>query len=291
METQANHVLIGTFASAILIGAFAFILWLGDLEISREFTIYDIKFEGVSGLSEASDVFYNGIKIGSVRELSLDPDDPGQVLVRIEVDAETPVKVDSIASLEFQGLTGVAYVNLSGGRRDSAPLEAQEGQFYPVIQSRRSSFEALVAGAPDLIASANRLVGQLNDIVNVENRTKIANILTNVEALTLSLAGRSKEISNIIANLDQISEDATTAFAEIETLATNFAKFSEEAKLLVADNRPSIDQFAQSGLPEVEQLVIDARDLIQKLDLVAEQLNEDPSRFLFGGERGGYEPQ
>ncbi len=122
METRAHHLLIGSFAIGIAVLTVLFLLWIGKAEFNKQYQIYDLRFEGsVSGLSKAADVLYNGIKVGEVVDLKLDEDDPNNVLVRIQVDRMTPVKEDSYASLETQGLTGVAAVLIAGGSPKSIP--------------------------------------------------------------------------------------------------------------------------------------------------------------------------
>jgi phospholipid/cholesterol/gamma-HCH transport system substrate-binding protein len=109
METRANFVLIGAFTLFGILGSLGFFLWLAKVEVDRQYAYYDILFTDVSGLGDAGDVRYNGLPVGQVVRLSLDRDDPGKVRVRIEIDAATPVKTDTIATLELQGVTGVSY--------------------------------------------------------------------------------------------------------------------------------------------------------------------------------------
>ncbi len=133
METRANHLLIGVFVLAMVAGAFGFIIWLAKVQIDREFDRYYVFIDGsVTGLSGAGEVRYNGIAVGSVKEIIIDPGDPRRVRVTIEVGSTTPVNEDTVASLEFLGITGVAYINLAGGEPDSPRLLAREGQELPV---------------------------------------------------------------------------------------------------------------------------------------------------------------
>ena len=111
METKASHLLIGGFVLIVVAGVFAFVTWLAKLEIDREFSRYLIVFEGsVTGLSRSSDVLYNGIPVGSVAAIEIDPADPSRVRVTVEVAGATPIRADSIATLELKGITGVSQV-------------------------------------------------------------------------------------------------------------------------------------------------------------------------------------
>ncbi len=189
METRANHVLIGVFATVVLLGAFGFIIWLSRFDGSRETKTYDVIFSGtVSGISVAADVRYNGIKVGQVSAMDLMANDPGKVRVRIDVAESAPVSQDTVATVEFQGITGVSYILLSGGKPDSKPLLKKPNEEFPVIASGRSGLQDLFQGAPELIARANDVLLNLNEILNQENRAQIKSILSNANALTGSLA-------------------------------------------------------------------------------------------------------
>src|SRR5919199_2436763 len=119
METRANYVVIGLFTLAVLAGAFGFVYWLARYGEGGRRQTYDIVFMGsVAGLNRGAAVLFNGIRVGEVDNLTLDPRDPQRVNARVRVDSETPVKSDTRAQLEFQGLTGVAYVALVGGSPD-----------------------------------------------------------------------------------------------------------------------------------------------------------------------------
>src|SRR3954468_9414682 len=136
METRAHHVIIGAFAIGVFALAMAFVLWLSKSRIDQEFALYDIIFnEAVTGLSKGGLVQYNGIKVGEVVQLTLAKDDPRKVIARIRLDADTPIKQDTRAKLGLQGVTGVAFIQLSGGAPSSPPLKPTQDNPVPVIPS------------------------------------------------------------------------------------------------------------------------------------------------------------
>src|SRR5215469_4240839 len=118
---------------AVVIGIFVAIVWLTRLQFEKEGKIYDIHFAGsVSGLNDGAPVRYKGVPIGRVVRISLDPDNVERIRVRIVVDTGTPIKQDAVASLEAQGITGLAYVEISGGSNASPVVEVPEGHLYPL---------------------------------------------------------------------------------------------------------------------------------------------------------------
>src|SRR5688572_14006566 len=147
METRANHVLIGLFTIIISVLAVLFALWAANWTSNRNWDNYDIVFtEAVTGLSTGGIVQYNGINVGEVRRLSLDPKDPRKVVARIRVQADTPVKVDTKAKLAFVGLTGVAQIQLTGGLPESPPLEGTPERPVPVIMTEPSALQNIEIG-------------------------------------------------------------------------------------------------------------------------------------------------
>ena len=320
MEIRANHVLIGAFSLGIFIAAFLFVLWLGGVE-TRETTTYEILFEdSVSGLSTGAAVQYKGIQVGQVTNIDLDSLDTNKVRVRIEINSDTPIKVDTVANLEAQLLTGVAIIQISGGKPGSAKLEAKADQDFPVITSQRSSLQELFTGAPDLIAQANVLVSRLSNIVNTENQQSITNILNDVEELTNSIASRSDDIGSIIDNLNGMSDDLSTASDNIAELTKNLNAVAENANTLVdedarvliaeasqaarnisevaasidnivEDNADAINDFSHQGLAQLGRFVSEARALVQTLDRVATKIDSDPAAFFFGNQAAEYNPE
>lgn len=284
METRAHHILIGLFALVVILGGFVFAAWLGQFQIARKTAIYDIIFEGaVSGLSVAGDVRYNGIKVGEVKEMQLLPSDPNKVRVRIEVDASAPVTQDTIATVEFQGVTGVSYVLLSGGGPGSKPLEKKEGEPYPVIASRRSSLQDLFAGAPQLIARANEAVERINLILSDENRGRLDQIIKNTESFTGSLAGSGEEIAELVANLNQAAVNINSFTAKLEGVSNGAGGLVAEATAAATSIRRVSEGLEQAVVgSDVASLVGETRALVRSLDRLATRLESDPSVLLYG---------
>ncbi|MFT6225716.1 MAG: phospholipid/cholesterol/gamma-HCH transport system substrate-binding protein, partial [Paracoccaceae bacterium] len=230
METRANHVLIGIFTLIGLLGGMYLFLWLAKAEADRSYHYFDVRFDSVSGLREAGDVRYNGLPVGQVRGLFLDPADPSVVRVRIEVDADVPVVDGTKATLEMQGVTGVGYVALSGGDAGAGPLRAGPGEDVPVIPSEKSAIATIFEGAPAVMEEAVALLRELRGVVTPGNRAAVEGILTNVQtatgrldnamadfdALAADLAGATKDIAAFTTRLDAVANAAQGAMVAAE---------------------------------------------------------------------------
>ena len=220
METRANYVLIGAFTLAGLFGALGLLLWLAKIEIDRQFAYFDVRFESVSGLGQAGDVRFNGLPVGRVTGLALDPDDPGRVRVTLEVAADLPIRTDTVATLEAQGVTGVSYVALSGGT-PSAPLlrDTVAPGVRPVITSQPSAIQSLFEAGPELLNRAVLLLEDLSQVAGPENRAAVSTILTNLASATARLDETLTEVSGLSAELSVAAREAAGFANRLEPLA------------------------------------------------------------------------
>ncbi len=263
METRANHVLIGGFVLLAVFALLGFVVWLAKVEIDRQFTTYDIVFDtAVSGLSVGGDVRYNGIPVGTVQLIRLDPDDPGKVRVTVEIDGDTPVKTDTEATLELQGITGVSFIQLTGGSPEASPLTASAGAERPVIASRPSAFQELFAGAPELINRITILVAEFQKLVDEDNRKAIATVLANTAALTTRLERRGPEIEEIITNVNQTSEDLSLAITRLVLLTEQLGETAEQVDRTLRQTERTLET-ADRTLVAADKLL--SRDLVSLL--------------------------
>ena len=170
MEIRASYLLVGTVVLALVAGLAAFSVWLVNADIDRQVEPYRIEFAGsVTGLQQGSQVRYRGVPIGRVTDIRIDPERVEWVLVEIEIDRGTPIKQDTVASLEMQGITGIAYVQLRGGTQGSAILEATGTESMPEIPSKRSALERLFESTPELLVRSLTLVDQATLLLSDQN--------------------------------------------------------------------------------------------------------------------------
>ncbi|MHB8310635.1 MAG: MlaD family protein, partial [Metallibacterium sp.] len=184
METRAHHVLIGAFTLAVLLGALLFVLWLGKSSVDHAYAYYDVVFnESVTGLSNGGMVQYNGIKVGQVADLKLDPHDPRKVIARIQVAGDTPVKLDTGAKLGLLGLTGVAFIQLTGGSPDSPRLRGHDGHI-PVIVAQNSELSKLLNSGEDIATNVNEVLQRLQELLSAQNVQRLVSTLQHLDETT-----------------------------------------------------------------------------------------------------------
>lgn len=299
MEVKANHVLIGAFTIGSVLAAFIFLIWLGQFSFERRFEDYQIFFQGgVSGLGVASEVRYSGIKVGEVVDVSLDKDDPRRVRVVVRLDADTPVKEDTVAAIEAGLLTGVGIVQLSGGSPES-PLLTAKDEPLPTIPARLTGLQELTETAPNLLASAASLLARGNALLSDKNRAAVAESLENARKFSARLDAVMEDIEqatarfdSITANLDKVAAEAGTRFgpalAAVESAGAGITEVATDLDKLLTDVRPSFRDFARGGLTAFVAFIQEARQLTATLERVLSRIESDPGGFLTGNDAPEY---
>ena len=289
METKANYVAVGAFVLICVIGLVVTLLWLAGAQYSQEYSYYQAYFKGpVTGLGKGTVTRYNGIDVGRITDLAFNPNDPQSVIVTLQVQPNLGIREDSVASIDSQGLTGGSFVEISGGTAKSPLLVAKEGQQYPVIRTKPSTFAQLQQSAPEVVAKLNVAASRLNDLLNDKNRKAIADVLANLDTTTSVIARRSAEIDATIVNADQ-------AIASLNATAKNLQPTLDHVDLTVqkygkvADDA---DAFINGdGLAQLSDLIGEMRRLVGNLTEFSDQLNKQPTKLLFGDRRKGYTPK
>ncbi len=300
METRANYVLIGAFTLVAAAFLLLFGLWAAKYSSDKDWRYYDVIFdEAVTGLTEGGSVQYNGISVGTVAQLSLAPDDPQKVIARVKLRATTPVKVDTHAKLSFTGLTGTAFIQLTGGNPNAALLTAP-GDAVPVIQTEASALQ-------NIAEIANKLVARLDKVLSEDNIHNITQTLDNIESATGALADQREDLGALIRNARVSSEklsatlDTTnTAIADVDRelvqkLPQLIAKLDStlnrldsaagNADKLLGENRGAINSFTQDGLSQLGPTLDELRALVRDLRKISSRLDDNPAGYVLGRQK------
>ena len=294
MEEKVNFAVVGAFVlvlSAALIGS---VLWLSSGKSYRKaYDVYQTYMQdSVSGLNLNAPVRYRGVEVGRVRKIALAPENVEQVQLTLDIERGTPVKVDTVAVLQTQGLTGLAFVELTGGNRNSPELVAQPEQAYPVIKAGSSLMTRLDTAVTGLLANLNRASENFNALMDEDNRRSARNALKDIEVLSRTLAARSAIIdasltnaSRTMENTARLSEELPALAKRVQRSADAFDHMSNELAHAGTSANSALDntrQFTGETLPEVHQLVIELRDLTGSLRHFSDELEQNPGVLLYG---------
>jgi phospholipid/cholesterol/gamma-HCH transport system substrate-binding protein len=307
METRSNHVLVGTVVLLLLAALLLFTVWLAGLS-NQARKCFDIYFsQGVSGLAKGTAVTFSGVPVGAIQQISLLPQRPEFVWVRIEVDAATPVLQGTTAEIKGVGFTGVSEIQLDGAVKGSRPIVQLGPEGCPVIPSTSGGLGALLNSAPELIDRIQRLTERMTELLSDKNQNSISDILENVDTTTRVLAERAPDLADAIADARIAAREAGVAAQRVGVLADNTSRLVNEQgkpaaedlrktiasaqraadnlEAVIADARPGIQNLTKSTLPEANRLVRDLRELTSSLSQFSDRLNNDGALGVLGGEK------
>ncbi len=304
MTSKSSYILVGTFVLILCAGFVWGILWISAGGTPQRIDRYVVYMtDSVSGLNVDAPLKYRGVSVGKVEEINIDADNPERIRLLLQVRQGTPVNQDTVATLEYQGLTGIANVNLSGGNFNSPPLQMQPGEEYLVIKGRPSIFSSLDSTLEDLLTNLIETSDHINALLSEENRVNVARSIENVALLTERIAEQSGQLESIISHLEVTMKNTSAASSEFPHLVDEFSKSAQAITKMAVEIRAvgenlaavsvSIEQavkasgddlvdFTHTTLPEVTAMVSELRRASENLRRMSENLAQDPSALLYG---------
>jgi len=305
VETRAHFALVGAVVIVMSLAAALFVIWLGKYSFDQETVEYDVVFDGpVRGLSDSSEVRFNGIQVGEVTRLGLDPSNPNRVIARVRVDALTPVKSDSVAQIEPQGLTGVSFIQITGGTPSAPPLRRRPGSGSPpVIFAKESPLEGFVSNAEEVMADASATLNQIEKVLSDENVETFRNLLESVtrvaemveenEALlaqvseaVIELQSAAESVQKFADTGDSLLQNETrTALENIDIAARQVRQAGEDVAIASQNTNQMVEAFSEGGQAQINRLIADLQRLTEAAERVLGELEQSPSSFIAGAPR------
>jgi phospholipid/cholesterol/gamma-HCH transport system substrate-binding protein len=294
MEEKVKFVVVGLFVLVLSAGLIGGVLWFSSGKSYRQvYDTYQVYMtESVSGLNLNSPVRYRGVEVGRVEKITLAPGNVEEVQLTLSIERGTPVKVDTVAVLQVQGLTGLAFIELTGGSRDAPELKAGPDEEYPVIKAGPSLLVRLDKAVTALLTNLNQTSENINALINKDNRQAIQETLADIKLLSRTLAARSTSIDTSLVNAARTMENVARLSNELPQLVQRIqhsaevfdGMTSELARAGETANRTldGTQQFTSETLPEVQQLVIELRELTASLHHFSSELTQNPNILLYG---------
>lgn len=279
METRANYALIGAFSLAVIAAGFLFVWWFKGGAKSTDRKSYQIVFTGsVSGLSRGASVLFNGLRVGEVTQIDLMAEDPSRVAALVEVSARTPVKVDTGARLEFQGLTGIANIALQGGSADAENLPPREEDARrAVIYAERSDLQNLLENVQNLTAKADAVLAKA-DALFADGAGSVKGILANVERFSKALGDNTDGVNAFLAGVADLGVKIGPLASKLEKLTDDIdglvrAVDQDKVRGVVSDVA-EITRVIAANKANVETTMADAAALAKRLSESSEKLDK-----------------
>lgn len=324
METKANYALIGAFVLLTLIASIGFVAWLSGSQFDQEFDEYEVVFTGaVRGLSVGGEVRYNGLRVGEVTRLSLDPENSNTVIATVEIDANTPIRSNSFARLEPLGLTGLSYIQIFAGSDEFPLLKELDDESYQ-IPGEGSTLDSILDGGDDVVTNATITLQRATALLSDEAIGDFQGILSNLNTITGKLAETDLDpdtLNNLLQSVTAAAEQVTVTLRTYDALGQDvrglldgdvpqlmqqidgvvarvrgvldtvdgavgsYDQLAAKGQLLVADMRDAVNRLSNSGLTDIEETTNSLRELSGSLTRIAEELEKNPLSFIVGEDR------
>lgn len=276
METRANNILVGAFVLAGIALALAFAVWIARTGETGPRKLFYVVFQGsVQGLSVGGSVFFNGLRVGEVTEIRVNPGNRSEIRARINVDALTPVKRDSRVRLTYQGLTGVAAIELSGGTERAGDLVPGTDGVPPALFAENSFVQNILEGGQDTLSRVNAVIARVEDIV-LQNQENIAATLKNIRDFSEALSQNSPAVATLLSDASIAARRLADLSARLEAISNSIdpARVGE-----IVDNTASVTAAIANQREAIGAAIADASRAANALAETAEQLRPGAQRM------------
>ncbi len=286
---------------AALIGG---LLWLaaGGLFRPHVDLFMAVEQESVAGLNPSAPVKYNGVDVGDVHSISLDPHNPERVLLLFAIERGTPIKADTVAMLKTQGLTGIAYVELSGGTVGSPPLRARAGQPYPIIQTRPSLSARLENILTSVLAKLDHTSANVDAVLSDANRRAFSNALADIALIAHTIAARREHLDAALVNTARTMDNTARGTADLgpviarigrgadalRSMSVATEKAAQTQSTAVADVSADVHRMTTETIPDLQRTLAELEALTVSLRRLTEQTERNPTGLLL--QRGAVPP-
>lgn len=251
MEPNVNYTIVGAFVILLLTAIILSVIWLSSGFSFKVQTLYKVYMhESVSGLNPDSAVEFNGVDVGSIGSIQLDPKNSQLVELLLKIKSTTRITQGTVAMLSTRGMTGATFIALSDKGQDQRPLLVEPGQRYPVIKTTSSIFLRLEAALTQFTNNFHQISDSIHSLLDQQNLQSIKDSLKNIKQVTGTLAMDSEKLDSIIQN----------SMAAMRTLETQ-------------------------TLPAANHLLFNLDDVVRTLSDVSKELKQNPSILIRGVNR------
>ena len=304
MENRSYAFMTGVFTLTLLAAAILISLWLNRDRIERvPYLVATTR--SVSGLSPQAPIRFRGLDVGRVKSISFDPQVPGQILVELNINPDAPITQSTFATLGFQGVTGIAFVQLNDDGDKPVRL-ASTREKMARIELRASIFDKLESHGSLILTQAEELTTRLNSFLTTENQkiiltmfdqatktaAKYESIPQQLAPTLAKLPALENQTEKVLRSVLDLSKEAKTMAHNVNGLIgqiqapdgalQNLTQAARSANTTLGVAQQVADEVESHALPRVNALTDDARGTVRNLNRAVTTFNEQPQSILFG---------
>jgi phospholipid/cholesterol/gamma-HCH transport system substrate-binding protein len=307
MESKVNYTVVGIFVIMFTIAIVAFVFWLGkysdDEAQYQYFKVYIT--ESVSGLAPEAAVKFHGVDVGLVESIQINPNNSEEVELLLKIKKTTPIKNDSTAVLKFFGITGLAFIEISGGAKD-APLLVTSSDNIAIIPTTSSLIKRLDETLSLVVTKLSQTLDKTNALLSDKNSENFSQTLSHLAIISKQMNDYQDEIDTLLRNSIQTGQNMDDMMARVgkssDTVNDSMATFkitmrdgfhptmlawretSKNVDILTKTINANLergDYDAQTSMVELNTLMQQSRSLLGEMELTLKNLKQSPSDLLF----------
>ncbi len=275
MESQPRYVIVGIFLTLLTLVSLGFVFWIYGYRGEKADVYVILTEEAVNGLRVGSPVRYKGVDVGKVSGISIDPKDPEVIRIFLKIKKGVPIHADTVAMVLPQGITGLSYISLSGGRKGKPFLVKLDGKVYPVIRLELSGIQKISRSLPELMARVDELVTRLNMLLSNETISNIGAITANLRMATKELLLVERRLQKVLSQTDRLAAGASST---MRNLNDTLSRIND----LVCSLNETSNTFREQVLYEAVELLKEARSSVKRADMLIQELEARPSVLIYG---------
>ena len=299
MENKSHALIAGIFTVILTVAVMVAASWLNRDTTLR--TPYVLTTSGsIAGLNVQAAVKYRGMEVGKVEGIVFDQEKPGQILVKVGIQPDTPVTNATFAELGLQGLTGLAFIQLDADEKIKDVKKLNSTSSAPVrIAIRPSLFDRISISGEDMVFKASSAMTQINKLLDDGNQKILTQTMVNLQDATKKIAQLADEVQPAAKGITALASGGQKSLGNADKMMADVGKLAVDLnkKLDQVDRiAHSAEQIGQSAerigqtaavvevqtLPRVNALVEDASRGIRSADRMVEKIGDEPASVLFG---------
>ncbi|MBS0294799.1 MAG: MCE family protein [Proteobacteria bacterium] len=300
MERNAHYAAIGLATSVLFLGLLLFVIWFARFQVARDYDIYNVVFYGpVRGLSDGGEVHFNGIKVGEVTRLQLDPANASRVIARVRLTSSVPVKTDSKAQLEPQGITGVSYIQISAGSQNAQLLKkVTPPDQIPVIASQPSPLSELLEGGGTVLTKTVEALNRVNRVLSDDNIKNLSGTMSDIHEVSTELRLHKAVIAKAEIAIENAAEaaknfnevaksgrnlldgDGARAIKNIEHASAEIDAAAKDVRALISKVQGPTSDFASNGLPQLTATAASLQQTSEALNQLLREARSSPQGLI-----------
>jgi phospholipid/cholesterol/gamma-HCH transport system substrate-binding protein len=281
MESRVNYIVVGIFVVLFSIGLAGFVFWLEKYGVEENYRYYKTFIEeSVSGLSRDASVKYRGVDVGIVESIRINPENSEEVELLLRVQKETPIKKDMAVILKFYGLTGLAFIEITGGSKESPLLKPQNGGI-PVIKSVPSIHTKLNESLPDIAQNLTTVLGKLATLLNEENLTNIRELIENIKEISTYIRNYNDDIGLLIKKGVIVEDKAISSLNKVADAADEIKQLTGGIEKSLQRGDYNIREMSSSTFEQVNELLDELQALSAELEEVVFSIQRNPRDLFF----------